>query len=200
MPKDMCAVILAGGQNRRIPAVKGFLELNGKAFIEIQRDALLKLFPRVFISTNNPELYFHLGLEMVGDILPGRGPMSGIMTILKLPYSRYVFVVACDMPFINAILVEHLKAQWSDAWDAVIPMYGGTTQPLCGMYSAAIAGKMERSLLKGKGSIRDFLNEIRVLYIHEEVVRTIDPKGKSFVNINTLEDYKNELGGKKCLV
>jgi hypothetical protein len=43
------------------------------------------------------------------------------------------------------------------------------------------------------------MEEINVLYIHEDVVRSLDPEGRSFVNINTVKDYQRE-GGKLCLV
>jgi molybdopterin-guanine dinucleotide biosynthesis protein A len=46
----------------------------------------------------------------------------------------------------------------------------------------------------------DFLRQTDVLYISEEEVRAIDPDGRSFVNINTMEDYMKETGGSKCLV
>jgi molybdopterin-guanine dinucleotide biosynthesis protein A len=40
------------------------------------------------------------------------------------------------------------------------------------------------------------LEEVDVHYIEEEEVKKIDPEGRSFVNINTLEDYKRELGSR----
>jgi molybdopterin-guanine dinucleotide biosynthesis protein A len=40
--------------------------------------------------------------------------------------------------------------------------------------------------------LREFLKKIEVLYISEDEVRAIDPEGRSFVNINTVEDYERE--------
>jgi molybdopterin-guanine dinucleotide biosynthesis protein A len=200
MYEDICALILAGGENRRMPVTKGFLKVNGKPIVETLRDALQKLFQRVIISTNNPEPYFYMGVQMIGDTVPHQGPMSGILSGLNLPGTKFLFVIACDMPFINAILVQHMKNNFSGEWDAVVPVYGGAPQPLFGIYSSGIAGEMEESITKGRKSMRDFLNAIKVLYIHEEVVREIDPEGRSFVNINTFEDFNKETGGTKCLV
>jgi molybdopterin-guanine dinucleotide biosynthesis protein A len=58
---------------------------------------------------------------------------------------------------------------------------------------------MEDSIRKGERSLQAFLGKINVLYVDEEEVRRRDPEGKSFVNINTLEDYQKETGGKACL-
>ena len=44
------------------------------------------------------------------------------------------------------------------------------------------------------------LTEINVLYIKEEEVRQIDPEGRSFLNINTMEDLEKVRGGNICLV
>ena len=49
-------------------------------------------------------------------------------------------------------------------------------------------------------SLRSFLKGIHVYYINEEEVRAIDLEGRSFININTIEDYRKEIGGKICLV
>ena len=195
----MDALILAGGENSRIPFLKGFLEINGTKIIESNVRLLKGIFNRVLISTNSPELYFYLGTLMVGDIIKHRGPMTGIYSALNVPDVSDVFVTACDMPFINVILIQHMVNKWGEKWDAVIPLFDNRPQPLFGIYSQKISGKIEDSIKKGRKSLRELLKRINVLYIKEEEVRSIDTEGKSFVNINTMEDFKRE-GGRLCLV
>jgi molybdopterin-guanine dinucleotide biosynthesis protein A len=103
------------------------------------------------------------------------------------------------MPFINVILVQYLLERWECRRDALIPIYRKMPEPLFGIYSKSIAGVMEDSIRKGERSLQAFLGKINVLYVDEEEVRRRDPEGKSFVNINTLEDYQKETGGKACL-
>ena len=136
---------------------------------------------------------------MVGDIIPQKGPMTGIYSALMLPDVQAVFVTACDMPFINVILVEEILTRWDGRKDAVIPVYRNRPEPLFGIYAKRIACVMEDSIRKGEKSLRAFLGKIDVRYVEEEEVRRMDPEGKSFVNINTLEDYQKETGGKACL-
>jgi molybdenum cofactor guanylyltransferase len=194
----MKALILAGGENKRIPVSKGFLEIQNKKIIE-RNIALLKgLFNQVMISTNTPEFYFYLGCPMVGDVLNDKGPMTGILSAFVSSEGSDLFVTACDMPYINAILIRYIAGKWDHRFDAVIPRYEQKTQPLFGIYSMRIAEKMEQSIKTGKRKLKDFLKEITVYYISEDEVRSIDPEGRSFVNINTIEDYKRE-GGKSCL-
>jgi len=195
----MDAIILAGGENRRIPAIKGFLKINGKRIIESDIELFAGLFTRIFISTNNPEWYFYLGCSMVGDIINQRGPMTGIFSMLINPGISEVFVAACDMPFINVLLVKYIIDKWDNRWDASVPIFNRQPQPLLGIYSKRIVERMEESIKSGRRSLRHFLKRSNVLYICEDEVRKIDAEGRSFVNINTMEDFQRE-GGEICLV
>jgi len=196
----MDAIILAGGENKRFPVIKGFLEISGKRIIETNIELLKGIFDRVIISTNNPELYFYLGVLMVGDVVEYRGPMTGILSGLTIPEVSEVFVTACDMPFINAELIKYIVDKWEKEYDALIPIFDDKPQPLLGIYSKRIAKSMEQSIINGERSLREFLRGINVFYINEEEVRNIDPESRSFININTIEDFQKEIGGEICLV
>lgn len=196
----MDSLILAGGENTRMPFPKGFLPIHGRRIIDQNIDLFRGIFRRIFISTNTPERYFYTGAEMVGDILPQKGPMTGIYSVLKVPGVSEVFVTACDMPFINVILMKFLIGRWKSGMDALIPFYRKMPEPLFGIYSSNIAEAMASSIREGNRSLKDFLERTNVHYIDEQAVRQRDPEGKSFVNINTLEDYQRETGGTACLV
>jgi molybdopterin-guanine dinucleotide biosynthesis protein A len=195
----MDAVILAGGENRRIPLLKAFLQIEGRSIIEANVGLLKGIFDRVIISTNDPEIYFYLDVLLVGDAVEDRGPMTGILSALRLPGISEAFVTACDMPFINAILTRYMVDRWESGRDALIPVFDDKPQPLFGIYSRKIAGGMEESIREGRKSVTDFLKGRDVLYIEEGDVRSMDAEGRSFVNINTIDDFKRE-GGKICLV
>jgi molybdopterin-guanine dinucleotide biosynthesis protein A len=186
------ALILAGGENKRIPVMKGFLEIKGRRIIESNVELLKEIFDCVIISTNNPECYFYLGVPMVGDIVEYRGPMTGLLSALITLEAPDIFVTACDMPFIKPELIRYIVNRWEKRWDAVIPIFDSKSQPLLAVYSKKVVPKMEDSIRKGMRGLREFLKIIEVLYIGEDKVRAIDPEGRSFVNINTVEDYERE--------
>ena len=195
----MDALILAGGEIKRIPFLIGFLDIREGRILEVSIQRLRKIFNRIILSTNMPEYYYYLGLPMVGDIIQVRGPMTGIFSALSLPDVSDVFVTACDMPDINGILIQYIAGRWRSQYDAVIPVFNNEPQPLFGVYAKSIARRMEEALHHEKRSLKGFLRDSNVLYIQEADVRKIDPEGRSFVNINTMQDFEKETGGKKCL-
>jgi molybdopterin-guanine dinucleotide biosynthesis protein A len=186
----MDAVILAGGENKRLSVIKGFLEINGRRIIESNIKLLNGIFRRVVISTNTPDLYFSFGIPMVGDILKCRGPITGVLSTLIALEASEIFVTACDMPFIKPELIRYIVCKWGKEGDAVIPIFDNKPQPLLGIYSKRISESMEKSIKHGERSLKGFLERANVLYITEEEIRAIDPEGRSFVNINTMEDYE----------
>jgi len=197
--------ILAGGENRRIPALKGFLSVEGKAIIERSIDTLTRILGKTVISTNMPEKYFCFGLPLIGDITQDKGPIIGILSVLAATGEDSVFVVACDMPFVSGKLVRYMVESFRgkmarDAHvDAVIPVFEGKTEPLFGIYTRRVLPTIEDMLQNGRKGLIAMLEDLNVQYLTDQEVRAEDPKGASFVNINTMEDYER-IGGKTCLV
>jgi molybdopterin-guanine dinucleotide biosynthesis protein A len=190
----MDALILAGGENRRFLFHKGLAEIHGKKIIEITSSLLKKHFNKVWLSTNNPEIFFYLGLPMIGDIINFRGPLTGIFSALACTGAPELFVTACDMPFVSDEVINLVKYSY-EGQDAVIPVFHGNIEPLLGVYSNKIKDRMEEILKGGRRAIRDLLCDINVYYIEEQEVLRVDPEGRSFVNINTREDLQKATGG-----
>ncbi len=198
------AVILAGGGSRRFGALKSFIDIEGVPIIARNLALLRELFQEVFISTNLPEPYSRLGAPLIGDVLPSRGPMSGIYSGLINAKGPGIVVVACDMPFLNKkvmnfILDRRLRhCRECGPCDAAVPVFNNWPQPLSGIYSRALLPYLEESIVQDKTSLSRFLREVNTYFIDESDMRTIDPEGRSFININTIEDYKttmHKMGG-----
>lgn len=201
---QMTGTILAGGENRRIPMLKSHIEIDGIRIIDSGVKTLKSFLDKVVISTNNPELYFYCGAPMIGDVINERGPATGIFSTL-LSTEDDIFVIACDMPFIKKELIrlvynEYLKENYGfRKYDAVIPIFDGKPQPLLSIYTKNIISTIEGKIKKGLKGMRDLLTDLNVLFIKEAMVREADPEGRSFVNINTIEDYKKVISNSsKC--
>jgi molybdopterin-guanine dinucleotide biosynthesis protein A len=190
----IAGVILAGGRNSRFPSQKGFIRIGDVSIIERTLGIMRSMFRNVMISTNMPESYFFLGAQLVGDVLPSRGPMTGLYSALINANEPAVFVAACDMPFVKTGIISLICGKYkdrvqTDGFDAAIPVFDGIPQPLLGIYRDTALPALENAIMDDKVSLQPFLTEVRTFFIEEIDVRAADPDGKSFININTVDDY-----------
>ncbi|RJR17773.1 MAG: molybdenum cofactor guanylyltransferase [Nitrospiraceae bacterium] len=189
---DCTGAILAGGENTRMPLLKSFIEVGGQKIIERNIGTTRPLFKEYFIVTNQPEYYSALGVPLLGDVYDERGPMTGIFTVLLNASNSWVFISACDMPFLNKDLIGYMAMKRAGK-DAVVPVSGGNSEPLFAFYSRQLTDKMEKALLSGNKSLRDFLRNKRVQYITTEETGKIDTHAASFVNLNSPDDIERYL-------
>jgi molybdopterin-guanine dinucleotide biosynthesis protein A len=187
MLKNCSGVILAGGENRRMPVLKALIEVDGQKIIERNINIMKRLFKQVFIVTNQPEVYVYLGIPLLGDAYDIRGPIIGVFTSLLNSSNQWVFISACDMPFINKNVIKYMYSQKNN-FDAVVPIVKGKTEPLLAFYSKRLLPTMEKVILTDKRGIKDFLKNKRVKYVTSKEIKKIDPEAKSFANLNTPED------------
>ncbi len=194
--KKTSAIILAGGKNTRIARNKAFIQLpTGETIIENALNVLDKIFPEIIIVTNQKEAYLSGGscgkfeVQVVEDLIKGRGPLGGIFTGLCYSTSKHSFVVACDMPFIKPALIE-LLLQKSGTSDVVIPEISGEVEPLFALYSKNCIPAMFEHLQKQILKIREVLGKLQVKKIETKEIDRLDPQHLSFFNINTEEDLK----------
>ncbi len=117
-----------------------------------------------------------------------KSPLRGIHAGLSCSDFPCQFVVACDMPFINISLVKYMDRFISD-YDAVVPRIGGHYQPLHSFYSKKCISIIEHQIKTGNNKVTDFYKMIRLREVTEEEVNRFDPEHRSFININTLDDY-----------
>ena len=87
----------------------------------------------IIITTNHPENYEYLGLPLFTDRQPQAGALSGLETAVEAAKGEHVFVVACDMPFVNSLLVKHITAKAKQA-DVIVPHFEDRYQPLHALY------------------------------------------------------------------
>lgn len=185
------AVVLAGGDSRRLGRPKALLELEGKTLIRIVIDRLLPIFHQVTVVTDRPELFEGLPVKVTGDLLTGgpKTPLRGIHAGLSASTLPYQFVTACDMPFINAGLVRYMTAL-APSYDVVVPRVGEYYQPLHAFYSRSCLEPIRDLVESGEGKVTGFYGNLKVCYIGLSEIKRFDPLQESFFNINTWDDYR----------
>jgi len=167
---------------------KALLPYRGGRFIEAIYRQFCELFDEVLLITNTPEQYTFLPCRKVADIYPGMGALAGLHAGLQASSSKHVFAVACDMPYLNSVLIKKL-ATLRDNADVVIPEGERGPEPLHALYGKACLVHMENALTVGRRRIVSFFPEVRVHKLSCQAVARLDPAFNSFININTPDDY-----------
>ncbi|MDD4168672.1 MAG: molybdenum cofactor guanylyltransferase [Desulfotomaculaceae bacterium] len=180
-------VILAGGKSSRMGANKALINIGKKGMIERVASELEKVCAEVLVSGGDEKNGKQLGLKVVPDMIPGRGPLSGIHASLHVAEYDICLVAACDMPFIRAELAS-LMLQEVKGYDAAVPRHGIYLQPLFAVYCKSCLPALEGYLNSGGIAVAKSLPLLRVNYVSEEKVGLLTDVETVFFNVNTPED------------
>ena len=182
-------VILAGGRNSRFGGrEKAFLSVGGKLLFERIYGVCRPLFDELILVTNNPGAYLRWDLHIVTDLFAVRSSLTGIHAGLFYASNPYIFVVACDTPFLRPEMVSCMLDSIDERFDAIMPETAKGREPLCAAYARRCLPAVERSLEKNLLKIQRVFRPGRIRAVAENRLRREDPELISFFNINTPQD------------
>jgi molybdenum cofactor guanylyltransferase len=186
------AIILSGGQSRRMGTNKALLPISEKPSIERIKQELEKEFDELVLVANDQEAYQFLHMNMTADHYPGKGPLAGIHAGLTAAKTEVNLVVACDMPLISAGLGALLVELIGDS-DAVVPVIDGKTHPLFAVYRKTIIKEIENCLENNSLRMIHLLDHLHVHYVTEKELQafTNESLAQMFFNMNHPEEYEN---------
>lgn len=185
MISDCTAIILAGGDSRRMGQDKAMLEFSGQPLIQAAIDTMQRLFPGTILSVRAPRP--EIKLPQVCDMEQDGGPLNGLASALAQVTTPWAFAVGCDMPFVSSALVEQLAAHRAE-YQAVVPVVDGRLQPLAAFYSTGCIPLMRVSLSLGDKSLLGVLKQLHVCYVEEDELQRTDPQLRSFFDLDTPQD------------
>jgi len=181
------AIVLAGGQSRRMGQDKALIDYQGRPIIAHVIDTLRALSDDIVVVSNRSDLYSPFGARVVADYDPPCGPLGGIAVGLQAVQHPLAVVVACDMPFLNVTLLRGL-IDLADRYDAVVPQSGEEFEPLHAVYRRVCYGPIVQRLERGERRVISFFADVRLRPVPEPEWRAFDPAGRSLVNLNTPDD------------
>jgi molybdopterin-guanine dinucleotide biosynthesis protein A len=187
---QVAGFVLAGGGSSRMGRDKGLLELDGEALV-VRAANLAASATGAPATIIGGTAYTPLGLRVVGDDLPGAGPLGAIATALRASVAPWNLIVACDLPYLTREWLEFLvdRALGSNA-DAVLPMNERGAEPLCAMYNKRGEQVIRGALNRGTRKVTDGLAGVRVEYIEPAEWKAFDSEGLLFKNMNSPADYE----------
>ncbi len=189
-------IILAGGRSTRMGRDKALLPLPDNSrvtFVEHLASMLAAQCNEVILVVRNIAqlaLYEHLTISIVTDDAPDIGPLMGLYTGLQSINAPRALVTAVDMPFVQSGMITFLLSQRLEATSLLVPVVNDIPQVLFAVYPRTILPIIAERLQAGRRDPRSLLDVAPVQFIDEARLREIDPELRSFINVNTPEDYK----------
>ena len=185
------AVLLAGGESRRMGKDKGTLPFRGKPLWQIQLDRLRKLKPAdIFVSARTDPEWRPKDVQFVADDPPSRGPLSGLAATLARIQSSHLLALAIDMPFMNE---GHLRALCDQIHPGcgVLPMIGDRAEPLAAIYSLGAHTEFVKALSGPDFSMQTLTNRL-VEMGRLRVVRVSQREQQFYRNLNDPSDLEDQ--------
>jgi len=146
---NISAVLLAGGESRRMGRDKTTLLSRGKPLWQIQLELLQKLEPtEIFVSARTDPVWRPANVQFVADDLPSRGPLSGLAASLTRMRAQHLLALAIDMPFMTEEYLTFLCNQIEPGCGAVANIED-RFEPLAAIYPHEALANFQ-SALSGK--------------------------------------------------
>jgi len=179
------AVILAGGESRRMKQDKSLISIHGVPLIQSIFHQLSTRFEKIVISANDPQKYAFMNCLVIPDETPHVGPLMAIQSVLKR-LQEPIFVVATDIPEIPWTILNNILAlerQYPDC-QAIVPITStGEYEPLFAIYRPEIIGTIAKALQENQRHIYGIFAEIPVAILALKEDETIP-------NLNHPEDFE----------
>jgi molybdopterin-guanine dinucleotide biosynthesis protein A len=120
------------------------------------------------------------------------GPLPAVARGLRAIRNDAAFVCSCDLPLLKREVAYSLCAML-DRYDALMPEIVGLPQPLHAVYRKRCVAAIDAMVAGGEKRLIKIVESLSVLRVAETELRSIDPELRSFLNVNTPEDYETAL-------
>lgn len=132
--------------------------------------------------------------EVVEDVYPGCGPLSGIHAALRATSTDLNLILSVDMPLMSTKFLVWLADQ-ARATDAlvVVPDAMGGLQPLCAVYRRKVSAPAEQVLQTGDYKIGNLFARVPTRKISDQEIVAAGFSTSVFKNVNTAEEYQEVL-------
>ena len=182
-PAPFTGYVLAGGKSTRMGRDKALLEIGGKPLIRSAVNLLKALTERVVIL-GPAEKYGFLGLPVLPDLVPSRGPLSAIYTGLERSGTAVNLFLACDMPLMEETFLKLLveRAPLADA--VLLRLDDGSLEPLCAVYNRSCLPTVQANYENRRFKLSDLFPELRTHYLTEADLQVLGLDHRIFTNLN----------------
>ena len=156
----LTAVLLAGGESRRMGRDKATIEFDGQPLWKRQLEILRALGPEeICVSARTNPSWLPNDAELLLDDPPSRGPLSGLTKALAAMRTTHLIALAVDMPFMTSEQLAILRELAAEG-RGVVPVIGERAEPLAAIYPAEAAVNFATALAGADFSLQRVIRHL----------------------------------------
>jgi len=180
----VAAVILAGGEGRRIGGAKPLRRLGDRPLIDRALDLARRWSATIAVAVRDPVQVPSVNAQVVEDDAI-EGPLGGLSAGLRFAQNEncpFLLTIAADMPFLPPDLLNRL---WIGIGERCCAMAssGGHAHPVCALWRTLALDQLDAYVSSGERSLKGFAAHIGAVEV-EWPAGQDDP----FFNINSAVD------------
>jgi molybdopterin-guanine dinucleotide biosynthesis protein A len=183
----LSAVLLAGGESRRMGIEKAQVSFEGEPLWQRQGRLLRQLGPDdIYLSVRNEAAWHPPKMKVILDAAPSRGPISGISATLTLMKTSHLLVLAVDMPFLLESDLRHLVSRARPGC-GVVPTVSERMEPLAAIYPKESLPEFRLALSSDDKSMQKLVRRLAEFGIMELIL--LSPRdAERYRSVNRPED------------
>ncbi|HEY2865743.1 MAG TPA: molybdenum cofactor guanylyltransferase [Pyrinomonadaceae bacterium] len=195
---DIDTYILIGGRSRRLGRDKATVDLGGQTLAQRAFQTVTEALPDsriTFVAGNQAQFAIEAILADAGfifDLVADRGPLGGLHSALADATAPWIFVLACDYPFMSSEMIRLLAENVSNDYGAVVPEQpDGRLQPLCACYSVEKASLLVQQIIdkpRVPPPLHEIVGELNPKIIEPVEFAHLSGSEDFFTNVNTAAD------------
>jgi len=195
---DIEAYILIGGRSSRLGTDKAFVEIDGtslatRALNTVRTSGIASKV--TFVAGSETQFAIQaitFDAPFIFDLVENRGPLSGLHAALSYAQTDWIFLLACDYPFVSPELIKLLSNKITNDIGAVAPIqFDGRLQPLCAFYKVKVARPIVEEIINAPRvppPMRDIVNAINPMLVNASEYSHLVDSDQFFTNLNTPND------------
>ena len=186
MRYPLYGLVLAGGKSTRMGEDKGLISYFGLEHRIYLAKLLSPFCEKTYISCQENQLSESLdGCNPLIDLVPSKGPMSGLISAFLTHPNAAWLVIPCDLPLFSAKNITQLITERNV--QGIATVFSSEShdypEPLIGIWEPSAFPLIEQQYKVGNYSLLNILNNN-----HISLVSALDPEG--LTNVNTPEEKR----------
>lgn len=181
------AVLLAGGESRRMGADKATFLFRGKPLWRVQLETLRRLRPaEVFVSAKTDPLWRPDDVQFIADIPPSCGPLAGLAATLAKINTAHLLALAIDMPLMNENYFRSMCAA-IEPGRGVVAKIDNRVEPLAAIYPREAEIDFRTALAGTDFSLQNLVRHLAMSGKLLEI-SVMEQERRLFRNVNNVSD------------